>query len=78
VLFFPLTLALLVARVVTDDAQDAAALHDLALFTDFLDAGSDFHGAPSNRVDDLTAARIELGKLHADSGAADEPDDCVP
>jgi hypothetical protein len=72
-----LALALLVARVVADDAQDAAALHDLALFTDFLDAGSDLHGVLSKRVDDLTAVGIELGKLHADSGPAYQPDDCV-
>jgi hypothetical protein len=70
-------LTLLVARVVADDAQDPAALHDLALFTDFLDAGSDLHGGSSNRIDDLTAVRIELGKFDADSGATDQPDDCV-
>jgi hypothetical protein len=39
-------LSLLVTGVVADDAQDAAALHDLALFTDFLDAGSDLHLVP--------------------------------
>jgi hypothetical protein len=43
----------------------------------FLTLGLTFIAA-SNRFDDLTAVRIELGKLHADSGSADEPDDCVP
>ena len=64
-------------RVVTDDAQHTAALHNLALLTDFLDAGSDLHVTASNLVDDLTAVGIELGKFDADSGAADQPDDCV-
>ena len=41
-----LTLTLLVTRVVADDAQHTAALHDLALLTDFLDAGSDLHDVP--------------------------------
>jgi hypothetical protein len=41
---FPLTLALLVARVATDDANDALALDDLALDADRFDGCSDFHG----------------------------------
>ena len=70
-------LTLLVTRVVADDAQHTAALHDLALLTDFLDAGSDLHGTASNLLGDLTAVGIELGKFDADSGSADQPDDCV-
>jgi hypothetical protein len=37
------TLALLVARVLAQDPNDALAAHDLALVTDFLDAGSNLH-----------------------------------
>jgi hypothetical protein len=42
----------------------------------FLTLGRTFIAA-SNRIDDLTAVRIELGKLHADSGPTNQPDDCV-
>jgi hypothetical protein len=42
----------------------------------FLTLGRTFIAA-SNRVDDLAAVWIELGKLHADSGSADQSDDCV-
>ena len=38
------TLALLVARVGADDANDALALDDLALRANGFDAGSNFHG----------------------------------
>ena len=41
----PLTLALLVARVGADDANDALALDDLALGTDRFDGCSNFHGS---------------------------------
>jgi len=41
-----LTLTLLVTRVVADDAQHTAALHDFALLADFLDAGTDLHDVP--------------------------------
>jgi hypothetical protein len=44
--FQPSALALLVTGVVADDAQHTAALHDLALLTDFLDAGTDLHDVP--------------------------------
>src|SRR5688572_5539793 len=39
----PLTLALLVARVATDDSNDALALDDLALDADRFDGCSNFH-----------------------------------
>jgi len=35
--FYPLTLTLLVARVLTDDADDALAANDLALIANFFD-----------------------------------------
>jgi hypothetical protein len=38
-----LTLALLVARVAADDANDALALDDFALHADWFDGCSDFH-----------------------------------
>ena len=38
-----LTLALLVARVVANHVNDAAATYELALLTNSLDAGADFH-----------------------------------
>src|SRR5215467_632198 len=38
-----LTLALLVARVLADDAHDALAPHDLAVLAPNLDGWSDFH-----------------------------------
>jgi hypothetical protein len=41
------TLALLVARVSADDANNALALDDLALRADRFDAGSNFHGTCS-------------------------------
>ena len=37
-------LALLVPGVLADDADDVAALNDLAILTEALDGGSDFHG----------------------------------
>jgi hypothetical protein len=40
----PLTLALLVARVAADDADDALALDDLALGANRFDGCSNFHG----------------------------------
>jgi hypothetical protein len=40
-----LTLALLVARVLTDDADDALAANDLALVANLLDGRTDFHSA---------------------------------
>jgi hypothetical protein len=52
-----LTLALLVARVVADDADDALALDDLALRADGLDAGANFHGVGSRRRKETTLAR---------------------
>ena len=39
-----LALPLLVLGVLADDSHDAAATDHLALLTDLLDAGSDFHG----------------------------------
>jgi hypothetical protein len=39
-----LTLALLVAGVRADDAQDVLSLHDAARFAQALDGGSYFHG----------------------------------
>src|SRR3989337_487867 len=42
-LALPLTLALLVARVLADDAHDALAPHDLAVLAPNLDGRSDFH-----------------------------------
>ena len=47
---FPLTLALLVARVATDDADDALALDDLALGTNRFDGCSNFHGLLVGKV----------------------------
>jgi hypothetical protein len=38
-----LTLALLVARVSTNNVDDAAAAHDLAVLADFLDRRTYFH-----------------------------------
>jgi hypothetical protein len=38
-----LALPLLVAGIVTDDAQDTAAADDLAFFTDFFHGRSDLH-----------------------------------
>jgi len=38
------TLALFVARIGTDDVHHSAAADDLAMFTDTLDAGTNFHG----------------------------------
>jgi hypothetical protein len=46
-LSFLSALALLVARVVANDPEDPAALHDLALVADFFDAGSHLHGPAS-------------------------------
>src|SRR5688572_12341353 len=71
-------LPLLVARVVADDAKDAAALHDLALVADFLDAGSHLHGLPLELPDDLSAVRIVLRELNEDLVTWKEPHDCVP
>jgi hypothetical protein len=42
--YFSVTLPLLVARVLADDANHAAAADDFALVADLLDAGSDLHG----------------------------------
>jgi hypothetical protein len=42
----------------------------------FLTLGRTFIAA-SNRFGNLAAAGIELGKFDADSGTADQPDDCV-
>jgi hypothetical protein len=42
-LSFLSALTLFVARVVADDPEDSASLHDLALVADFLDAGSHLH-----------------------------------
>jgi hypothetical protein len=39
-----LALALLVARVLADDAHDVLSLHDAAAFAKAFDGGSDFHG----------------------------------
>src|SRR5262249_34686292 len=39
-----LALALLVPRVLADDANHALAAHDLALVADLLDGGADLHG----------------------------------
>ena len=71
-------LTLLVARVVADDAKDAAALHDLALVADFLDAGSHLHGLPLELPDDLSAVRIVLRELNEDLVTWKEPHHCVP
>jgi hypothetical protein len=45
VLSLALALALLVARVLANDPDDALAADHLALVADLLDARSDFHGA---------------------------------
>lgn len=42
----------------------------------FLTLGRTFIAA-SNRFGNLAAVGIELGKFDADSGTADQPDDCV-
>ena len=42
----------------------------------FLTLGRTFIAA-SNRVGDLAAVRIEIGKFDADSGPTNQPDDCV-
>jgi hypothetical protein len=39
-----LTLALLMPRVAAHDEYHAASAHDLAAFTDALNAGADLHG----------------------------------
>ena len=36
-------MALLVARIAADDANDSATTHDLALITNTFNAGFDFH-----------------------------------
>jgi hypothetical protein len=41
-----LTLTLLVPRVAANHENDAAATDNLAMFTNALDAGADFHGWP--------------------------------
>jgi hypothetical protein len=50
------TLALLVAWIVADDANDALALDDLALGADGFDAGANFHG-----IGLLSWAGLDLG-----------------
>ena len=44
-----LPLALFMARIVADDAHDAAPANDLTVLADALDAGTHFHFAPRRR-----------------------------
>jgi len=54
-LFVQLTLALLVARVGANHVNDALTSHDLAMFTNSLDAGANLHGTrpigPADKVE---------------------------
>src|SRR5690606_4507268 len=60
-------LALLVPRVTAQNANHATALHDLALVTDFLDAGPDLHrGTLLELLDDMTPSGVVGGDLNQD------------
>lgn len=64
------TLSLLVTRVLANDEQHAATLHELAFIADFLNAGTDFHdslsrlGAIQSIAVYEESARIHKGLEH--------------
>jgi hypothetical protein len=68
-------LPLLVARIFTNHANDAVTTDDLALFTDFLDAGTNLHFlAPSEFLGDLTPIGVGRGKPNFHAVSRDESD----
>jgi hypothetical protein len=77
IVFCPSALALLVARVLTNDSHDALAANHLTLLTDLFDARSYFHDADSRRgvvsrgllfgyLGNLTPTRVVLGENNQD------------
>jgi hypothetical protein len=65
------------ARVVADNAEDAGALHDLALVADFLDAWSHLHVTASKLSNDFSSIGIMTGDLDENPGSDEEPNDDV-
>ena len=64
-----LALALFVARVRADDAQDVLAFHDAAGFAKALDGGSYFHGFLSGFKGGLEKNRRDDGRTKDRTGA---------
>jgi hypothetical protein len=66
-----------VTGVFANDAHDAATPDDLALVTDFLHAGADFHFSsrkPSDLLNDLTSVGVDFRNADEHAITLDETD----
>ena len=65
---YPLSLPLLVTRVLTDDADRAPSLDDLALVADLFDRRSDFHRYDLNQLGEFMPTRAVTNSMLGELG----------